>query len=320
MTESKKRLISVLMSIYNEPEQWLCESIESILNQTYTDFEFIIINDNPEREVNRKVLNRYQGKDKRIITIHNEENIGLTKSLNKGLKIAKGEFIARMDGDDISLPRRFEKQVIHLFNNPDIAVCGTQIKIIGNWINFKKLIFPLEHDRIAHELLLNSCFAHPTVMIRREVLKRNNIEYDESFQQTQDYKLWVDLIGLGKFSNIKERLLLYRTSQNQISLKKKEQQIANAKRCRLICLKKLYPNIEFLNSTDLFSVNPAQIKELTADKLKNSSLLVLYWLSLKEYSLKTTITFIESGDWRYFNSMQVLAYFKRFFKGSQPLI
>ena len=312
--------ISVIMSIYNEPEQWLCESIESILNQTYTDFEFIIINDNPKREVNRKVLNRYQGEDKRIIAIHNEENIGLTKSLNKGLKIAKGEFIARMDGDDISLPRRFEKQVIHLFNNPDIAVCGTQIKIIGNWINFKKLIFPLEHHRIAHELLLNSSFAHPTVMIRREVLKRNNIKYDESFQQTQDYKLWVDLIGLGKFSNIKERLLLYRTSQNQISLKKKEQQIANAKRCRLLCLKKLYPNIEFLNSTDLFSVNPAQIKELTADKLKNSSLLVLYWLSLKEYSLKITITFIESGDWRYFNCMQVLAYFKRFFKGSQPLI
>ena len=99
------------MSIYSEEEEWIRESIDSILNQTFSDFEFIIINDNPNRDKNNSLLTEYTRIDNRIIIITNEENIGLTKSLNKGLEIARGKYIARMDADDISLPTRFEKQV-----------------------------------------------------------------------------------------------------------------------------------------------------------------------------------------------------------------
>ena len=121
--------ISVLMSVYNEPIDWMRQAIESILNQTYKDFEFIIVNDNPEREENQFVLNEYRNKDSRIIILCNEHNIGLTKSLNKGLTVANGEYIARMDADDIALPKRFEKQALYLAKNKNVFLCHTNFNI-----------------------------------------------------------------------------------------------------------------------------------------------------------------------------------------------
>ena len=106
--------ISVLMSVYNEPVDWMRQAIESILNQTYKDFEFIIVNDNPEREENQLVLNEYRDKDSRISVLCNDQNIGLTKSLNKGLENANCEFVARMDADDIAFPDRLKLQLQYL--------------------------------------------------------------------------------------------------------------------------------------------------------------------------------------------------------------
>ena len=119
--------ITVLMSIYKEPIDWMILSIDSIIEQTYKDFEFIIINDNPERLDNTKLLEKYLKKDSRIKIVNNSENIGLTKSLNKGLAVSTGEYIARMDADDISLPTRFEKQIAFLESNPNVIVLGTNI-------------------------------------------------------------------------------------------------------------------------------------------------------------------------------------------------
>lgn len=121
------------MSVYNEPVDWMRQAIESILNQTYKDFEFIIVNDNPEREENQLVLNEYRDKDSRISVLCNDQNIGLTKSLNKGLENANCEFVARMDADDIAFPDRLKLQLQYLLNNPNIAVLGT------NAIAFKGL-------------------------------------------------------------------------------------------------------------------------------------------------------------------------------------
>ena len=115
--ELKSGLVSVIMSNYNTPEEYLRESIESILNQTYSHIEFIIVDDcSTDNSLN--VIKSY--KDDRIVLIENTENLGLTKSLNKALKQAKGEFVARMDADDISLPTRFEKQVAFLKQNSDV--------------------------------------------------------------------------------------------------------------------------------------------------------------------------------------------------------
>lgn len=210
-------MVSVLMSVYNEPEEWMREAIDSILGQTFTDFEFIIVNDNPERKLNREVLSDYAKQDKRIVILENEENIGLTKSLNKGLKVAKGKYIARMDADDISLPERLKKQVDFMENHEKVIVCGSEVRYFGcrnhiqnDWI--------YENDyNIKAQLLFGSCFIHPTVIIRKSILITYHIQYDENYKQAQDYRLWEMLVNYGEFYNIKIPLLRYRLSNQQIT-------------------------------------------------------------------------------------------------------
>ncbi|MDD4353774.1 MAG: glycosyltransferase family A protein, partial [Candidatus Nanoarchaeia archaeon] len=126
----KNHRISVIMSAYNT-ERYIAEAIESILNQTFKDFEFIIIDDGSTDD-SLKIIKRYVKKDRRIKLIHNKKNIGLTKSLNKGLKIAKGQYIARMDADDISLPQRFQIQYDFLEKNKDIFLIGTTAFLIDD--------------------------------------------------------------------------------------------------------------------------------------------------------------------------------------------
>ena len=200
--------ISVVMSIYNEPEEWLRESIESILNQTFTDFEFIIINDNPERQLNDALLNEYQKKDSRIVIIKNEENIGLTKSLNKGLEIAKGEYIARMDGDDISLKDRFDKQYNYLNSHPKYVVCGSNAIIINKKNrkagNYK---VPTLHNEIYNYIVYNNPMIHPSLLIRRKALIKNQLTYNEEFLYSQDYDLISRLAMLGKLADIEYPLI-----------------------------------------------------------------------------------------------------------------
>lgn len=225
-------MISVVMSVYNEKEEWLRESIDSILNQTYSDFEFIIINDNPSRELNTRLLSEYQQLDKRIVVIQNEENIGLTKSLNKGLDVAQGEYIARMDADDISMPTRFEKQVACMEANEDVVVCGTRIKYSNGKSPIRSWDYRNKSNQIAH-FILGSGFAHPTVLIRAEALKANRISYDETFRVAQDYRLWSELVFCGRFYNIPEELLIYRVSDAQITSKHAQEQREMARKISL---------------------------------------------------------------------------------------
>lgn len=227
MINTKVPKISVVMSVYNEPLKWIQESIDSILQQTFTDFEFIIINDNPQNKELYNFLVKNEAKDNRIIIINNDTNIGLTKSLNKGLDKAKGEYIARMDADDISLLDRFEKQVTFLENNTKIGVCGTGIKTFGHLENI--IFHPEKMDEMC--LFLDSPIAHPTVMLRKKIL--NGVGYDESFKVSQDYALWARLYKEGtQFYNIQEVLLNYRYSDVQISSKRKSLQYELAKKIR----------------------------------------------------------------------------------------
>lgn len=210
--------ISVLMSVYNEPVDWMRQAIESILNQTYKDFEFIIVNDNPERVENQLVLNEYRDKDSRISVLCNDQNIGLTKSLNKGLRIAKGKYIARMDADDISLPKRFQMQFDYMEEHPEIIVLGTNIMYIGNRVPFKgNDSIKFTDSSIKAQMLLVNCIAHSSVFIRKKVLTDNSIEYDEGYRQSQDYRMWELLRSYGKFAVLPARLLRYRVSEQQIT-------------------------------------------------------------------------------------------------------
>ena len=199
-------LISVIMPVHNS-QAYLNEAIQSILNQTYKKFEFIIINDG-STDNSLEIIKKYREEDDRIILI-NREKRGLIKSLNEGLSKTKGQYIARMDSDDISLPHRFERQFDYMESNQDIGVCGTWIKIFGDNIN-TKLGRPSNDDETLKTTLLFSVpFPHPSVMIRSNAIK-GKYDYNLDYDSIEDYKLWLDMSKTTKFSTVPEILLKYR--------------------------------------------------------------------------------------------------------------
>jgi glycosyltransferase involved in cell wall biosynthesis/Tfp pilus assembly protein PilF/ubiquinone/menaquinone biosynthesis C-methylase UbiE/pyruvate-formate lyase-activating enzyme/dTDP-glucose pyrophosphorylase len=212
--------VSIVMSVFNQ-ENFIDKAVKSILEQTFTDFEFIIINDGSTDET-QKVLRRFD--DPRIRLIKQEENMGLTSSLNRGMSIAKGKYIARMDGDDISLPTRLEKQVQFLDKHPEIAVVGTY----SYWINdYQKVIgmsdFPHNNEKMQVDMLRRNCLCHGSIMSRRKVLEEFGF-YDEEFKFAQDYDLWLRVSEQYKIANVPERLYLWRYGQKSISKIRKEEQ------------------------------------------------------------------------------------------------
>jgi len=208
--------VSVLMPVYRTPEKFLRESIESILAQTFTDYEFLILDDCPEHPV-EEIVNSYQ--DKRIKYLKNEKNLGISESRNKLVSLSKGEYLAITDHDDISMPERFAKQVNYLDKNPNVGVVSTSLKLI---ISKKNLINP-ENNRDIKVALMKGCYiAHPASMIRKSVMISNNIKYEETYSPAEDYKLWCELLPFTDFYNIQEPLLKYRDWENNTTNKQKE--------------------------------------------------------------------------------------------------
>lgn len=199
--------VSVIMSVYNG-EQYLAEAIDSILGQTYTEFEFIIIDD-ASQDNSFSIVRDFARKDKRIRIIENQDNQGLSVSLNKGVRAARCEYIARMDADDISAPTRFEKQVAFMDANPEIGVCGTWFEMIGERQG-QVGKFPNKHTAIHLRMLFANAMAHPTVMMRASLLERYSLQYDEQVLFAQDYELWSRAIENLRFANLDQVLLYYR--------------------------------------------------------------------------------------------------------------
>lgn len=221
-------LVSIVMPVYNA-DQFLCQSIESILNQTYKNFEFLIFNDGSTDE-SLKVIRAY--KDGRIKVYHSEENQGYVQHLNRGIEMANGEFIARMDADDISNKNRIHKQIGFLQSNPEVGILGTAIRKFGvdgykGWA-----FFETEHEEIKCRLFFNSAFAHPSVMMRKEIFANFGPRYNSSYIPAEDYNLWVDLINQTKTANLPEPLVDYRISKNQISQRISDLKLRNAGRAR----------------------------------------------------------------------------------------
>ncbi len=294
------------MAIYNEKIEWMRQSIDSILNQTFSDFEFIIINDNPQRKDNQLLTSEYSKRDKRIKVMHNEQNIGLTKSLNKGLKIAQGDYIARMDADDIALPKRFEKQVQFLDKNKECIVCGTNISYIGdrNFFVFSDWI-KYDDASIKAQLMVNSCFAHPSVMIRKKILVENGIAYDEDYKQAQDYRLWEILSHYGAFGNIKEKLLQYRISQTQVSKKHSGGQQSLAQNIRKRILNTWLQSIGISEQEDnIYTYLLLNKRRIIKEKVQKKGVSMKYfdaflkyiYFSPRESKLKLFLSFYLTGD------------------------
>lgn len=206
--------ISVIMPVFNS-EAYLKEAIDSILNQTFEDFEFIIINDGSS-DNSLRIINNFE--DERIVLI-NQKNKGIIASLNKGLETAKGEFIARMDSDDVSLPDRFEKQ-LKLMKSDNIDICGGNFTTINSsGISLKSYTTPRTHDFCTLSLLSKVPFAHPSVIIRSDFLKKYNLKYGQSnIKKAEDLDLWIRIHEKGgKFSNVNETIFKYRIINNSLS-------------------------------------------------------------------------------------------------------
>jgi len=208
--------VSVVMSIYNVQE-YLSEAIESILNQTFKDFEFIIINDG-SKDGSKKIVRQYMKKDKRIIFIDRKENKGLVYSLNEGISIAKGKYIARMDGDDISLPNRLELQVKFLDKNPEVGVVGGHFYVISEKGKYMDVfIVPIEEPIINVWLSVAVPMAHPSIMVRKAVLNKYNIKYENYiFPVSQDYHLLLKISKYAKLSNVNEFILKLRSRRTSV--------------------------------------------------------------------------------------------------------
>lgn len=212
------------MPVFNA-ESYLRDSIESVLCQTFSDFEFIIIND-ACTDNSSTILNSY--KDSRIKVFNNELNLGLTKSLNRAIESSIGKYIARTDADDICLPRRFETQVQFLEKHSEIGLCGSWFENFGDIRGIAK--YNPNHNEILVGLLYQCQFCHPSVIMRKEVLSRYSLLYNTNFITAQDYELWARMAHVCISANVPEVLLQYRVHAQSISAKKKEQQLSNRNR------------------------------------------------------------------------------------------
>ncbi len=215
----EKNLVSVIMSTKDTEENMLKEAINSILNQTYKNIEFIIVCDGSEENYNYiKKL-----KDKRIKIIKNVSTIGLTKSLNKGLKIAKGKYIARMDSDDISSKNRLKWQIEYLEKHLNVDICSVIPKNFGYSHNYSINLFP-SFDGNKAQLFLYSCLTHAAVVFRKSFLDQFQIKYDENCLLAQDYELWTRCAKLTNMKVIQKVGYYIRVHHKRITTTKKEEQ------------------------------------------------------------------------------------------------
>lgn len=212
--------ISVVMPVYNR-EQYLKESIDSILNQTFTDFEFIIVDDQ-STDSSWQIIQEYANKDSRIVAVKNTGKKGCFPSRNCGNKLAKGKYIAVMDSDDISIPERLQTQFDFMEQNPEIGICGSWAKTFGDK---NEIIKPWQmHEKIRDANFFSCAMIHPTIMFKN----KDGIVYSEEGLSAQDYELYCRKINELKFANIPKVLLLYRVHETQIGIANKTEQDNNA--------------------------------------------------------------------------------------------
>lgn len=206
---STKPLVSVVIPVYNA-NGFLSAAINSILNQTYKNLEIIIVDDGSTDET-PKILKSFAKKDKRVKILTNNKNLNIATSLNRGIKLAKGNYIARMDADDISLPNRIEKQMEYLLAHPDIVILGGQCKTIDTrdkTIGHK--LFPVTDTEIRDALYYENPIQHPTVIFNKELIPKNFSWYNPDLPPAEDYDLFFRLAKFGKLHNLKRFVLKYR--------------------------------------------------------------------------------------------------------------
>ncbi|MEM4406818.1 MAG: glycosyltransferase [Candidatus Methanomethylicaceae archaeon] len=231
--------VSVIMSVHNG-EVFLEQAIDSVLGQSFQEFEFVIVDD-ASTDRTWDICAECAVYDHRIILLRNSNNIGLTQSLNRAIEVSKGEYIARQDADDISVSSRLEKQVQFLGENPDVGVVGTWVayvdekgKITGYWRP------PTSPEVIKWNLLFGTCVAHPSVIMRKQLILKER--YNPTYRYAQDYDLWLRLSKKTKIANIPEILYMRRVHPRTISLmhgQEQKQAVVDIMRKKLTSLLKV---------------------------------------------------------------------------------
>lgn len=222
MPGQREPAVTVLMSVYND-YRYLRESVGSILGQSFTDFELVIVNDGSTDESTQYIRSL---SDRRVRVLHNPANVGLARSLNRGLSAARGQYIARMDADDIAAPHRLARQVEFLDEFRGVGIVGSDRALIddaGQDVGYAAAL--PANLAIRWKLLLGNPFTHPAVMLRRSVLQSHQLQYDPEWSVAQDYELWVRLLAHTRAANINEPLLWYRLRGDSVSGRQKVRQL-----------------------------------------------------------------------------------------------
>lgn len=298
-------MISVIMSTYKEDERLLRESIESILNQTYRDFEYIIILDYPDNDVHKSVIEEYALKDDRIHFYINEKNMGLTDSLNRGLSLCHGEYIARMDADDISLPDRLERQMKYLEKNHYDLIGGITEMINENGsLLYSIKSVPTDPKKINKALRYSQCIAHPTWLGRKEVFEKNAGYRHMPLCEDYDFTLRAVLNGF-VVSNLNEAVLNYRMTSNSISRSNLFEQYLY-----MSYITNEYKNKGIASVDKAYAYVQQHLNEKDSDKYLKAN--VIFNRMLQEMSDKQFLPFIKDGFCLLFSSKYYLNKIYRF--------
>ncbi|KAM3115014.1 glycosyltransferase family 2 protein [Phormidesmis sp. 146-33] len=263
--------VSVVMSVYNG-SQYLREAVDSILNQTFTDFEFIIIND-CSTDSTWPILIEYADRDSRIVLLHNERNLGLTKSLNKGLSLSKGKYIARQDGDDISFLDRLSQQFDYLEMHPEVGTIGTAVELINpQGSKIGEDYPPSEHERLEAAFLFNNPMHHSTLM-SQSALMQSIGGYNETFLRSQDYDMFWRLSRQSRLENISRILLKRRMDdRSRITTIHRKEQLEYAYKISLNAVQELTGTQCYLPETSYQRLWWALLQTLDNDAYQK------YWL------------------------------------------
>jgi glycosyltransferase involved in cell wall biosynthesis len=228
--------VTVLMSVYNGAP-YLAEAVGSILGQTFSEFELLVVDDGSTDD-SAAILQACT--DTRLKVIKNESNLGLIASLNRGLEAIRGEYVARMDADDIALPNRLQRQVEFLRASPRTGLCGTWFRTFGG--DRSTVVHPpTAADDTAARLFYESPLGHPTVMFRRALLEEHELRYSREYPHAEDFELWTRFARVTELANVPEVLLRYRQHEEQVSSLKKAKQEESVRKILLSQLARIHP-------------------------------------------------------------------------------
>ena len=229
-------LITIVLPVYNG-ESYLREAIDSVLAQTFRDFELWVVNDG-STDGSMAIVDSYS--DQRVVRMDNPRNLGVVATQNQTFAKVTSPYIARMDQDDIWHPQKLELQVRLLESRPDVGVCGTSIHKFGDIDSID--IFPEESDALKVGLLFYCMMSHPSVIFRRSMLEKTGLKYNAEFAVADDYKLWIDILQYSNIYNLQQPLVEYRQHAGQTCRKRTREQEVIARRLREEQLRLVYPH------------------------------------------------------------------------------